>query len=78
AQLQAQGPFDGAVIDMSMPGRGGWETLARLLQVQPGLNAVMMSGFAFSAAEAGFPELNGVQVLDKPFTKEKLYKALFR
>ncbi|MEW2912823.1 response regulator [Leisingera sp. JC11] len=78
AQLQAQGPFDGAVIDMSMPGRSGWETLARLLQVQPGLNAVMMSGFAFSAAEAGFPELDGVQVLDKPFTKEKLYKALFR
>ncbi|MBY6067706.1 response regulator [Leisingera aquaemixtae] len=78
ALLQAQGPFDGAVIDMSMPGRGGWETLARLLDMQPGLNAVMMSGFAFSAAEAGFPELEGVQVLDKPFTREKLYKALFR
>lgn len=78
ALLQAQGPFDGAVIDMSMPGRGGWETLARLLQVQPGLNAVMMSGYAFSAAEAGYPELDGVQVLDKPFTREKLYKALFR
>lgn len=78
AQLQAKGPFDGAVIDMSMPGRGGWETLSRLLQIQPGLNAVMMSGFAFSAAQAGYPELDGVQVLDKPFTKEKLYKALFR
>ncbi|UWQ78603.1 response regulator [Leisingera sp. S132] len=78
ALLQAQGPFDGAVIDMSMPGRGGWETLSRLRQAQPGLNAVMMSGFAFSAAQAGYPELHGVQVLDKPFTKEKLYKALFR
>ncbi|KIC36786.1 hybrid sensor histidine kinase/response regulator [Leisingera sp. ANG-M7] len=78
ALIQTQGPFDGAVIDMSMPGRGGWETLSRLRQLQPGLNAVMMSGFAFSAAQAGYPELDGVQVLDKPFTKEKLYKALFR
>ncbi|MEX0302937.1 MAG: ATP-binding protein [Leisingera sp.] len=76
--LKAKGPFDGAVIDMSMPGRGGWETLSKLRQVQPGLNAVMMSGFAISAAEAGFPELADVQVLDKPFTKEKLYRAVFR
>ncbi len=77
AQLQAEGPFDGAVIDMSMPGRGGWETLAGLRKIQPGLNAVMMSGFAISAVEAGFPDLSEVQVLDKPFTKEKLYKAVF-
>lgn len=75
--LRAKGPFDGAVIDMSMPGRGGWETLAQLRQVQPELKAVMMSGFAISAAEAGFPELADVQVLDKPFTKEKLYRAVF-
>lgn len=76
--LASEGPFDGAVIDMSMPGRGGWETLAGLRAAQPGLNAVMMSGFAISAADAGFPELADVRVLDKPFTKEKLYKALFR
>lgn len=78
ALLDSEGPFDGAVIDLSMPGRGGWETLAGLRAAQPGLNAVMMSGFAISAAEAGFPRLADVQVLDKPFTKEKLYKALFR
>ncbi|WP_411352165.1 ATP-binding protein [Leisingera aquaemixtae] len=78
ALLDAKGPFDGAVIDMSMPGRGGWETLAGLRAAQPGLMAVMMSGFAISAAAAGFPDLADVQVLDKPFTKEKLYKALFR
>ncbi|MFY0308817.1 ATP-binding protein [Leisingera sp. D0M16] len=78
ALLEAEGPFDGAVIDMSMPGRGGWETLAGLRAAQPGLNAVMMSGFAIPAGEAGFPELADVQVLDKPFTREKLYKALFR
>ncbi|WP_264211102.1 ATP-binding protein [Leisingera thetidis] len=77
AQLQANGPFDGAVIDMTMPGRSGWETLSGLLALQPGLNAVMMSGFAISAAAAGFPELADIQVLDKPFTKEKLYKAVF-
>ncbi|WP_027235249.1 ATP-binding protein [Leisingera caerulea] len=78
ALLDSEGPFDGAVIDMSMPGRGGWETLAGLRAAQPCLNAVMMSGCAISAAEAGFPGLADVQVLDKPFTKEKLYKALFR
>ncbi|KIC21567.1 ATP-binding protein [Leisingera sp. ANG-Vp] len=78
AALQGQAPFDGAVIDMSMPGRGGWETLSQLRLLQPGLHAVMMSGFAISAAEAGYPELADVQVLDKPFTKEKLYKAVFR
>lgn len=77
ALLADKGPFDSAVIDMNMPGTGGWETLAQLRQAQPDLNAVMMSGFAISAAEAGFPELADVQVLDKPFTKEKLYRAVF-
>uniref|UniRef100_UPI002B269807 response regulator n=1 Tax=Leisingera sp. TaxID=1879318 RepID=UPI002B269807 len=77
AQLQAAGPLDGAVIDMSMPGRGGWETLAGLRKIQPGLKAVMMSGFAISAVAAGFPDLSEVPVLDKPFTKEKLYRAVF-
>lgn len=71
------GRFDGAVIDMNMPGTGGWETLTQLRQAQPELNAVMMSGYAISAAEAGFPDLADVQVLDKPFTKEKLYRAIF-
>ncbi|WP_417473102.1 response regulator [Leisingera sp.] len=70
------GPFDGAVIDMNMPGRGGWETLSQLRAAQPGLSAVMMSGFAISAADAGFPALADVQVLDKPFTKEHLYQAV--
>lgn len=78
ALLGSRGPFDGAVIDMNMPGRSGWETLAQLRAAQPGLNAVMMSGFAIGAAEAGFPGLADVQVLDKPFTKEKLYRAVFR
>ncbi|AHC99741.1 hybrid sensor histidine kinase/response regulator [Leisingera methylohalidivorans] len=77
ALLQTAGPFDGAVIDMSMPGRGGWETLAGLRKIQPGLKAVMMSGFAISAVAAGFPDLSEVPVLDKPFTKEKLYRAVF-
>lgn len=77
ALLADKGRFDGAVIDMNMPGAGGWETLSQLRQAQPDLNAVMMSGFAISAPEAGFPELADVQVLDKPFTKEKLYRAVF-
>ncbi|WP_420667461.1 hybrid sensor histidine kinase/response regulator [Cribrihabitans neustonicus] len=76
--LRRGAPLSGAVIDMNLPGRCGWETLAALRALQPGLPCVMMSGFAVSAAAAGYPDLSGVEVLAKPFCKEQLYRAVLR
>ncbi|MFW8635387.1 ATP-binding protein [Cribrihabitans pelagius] len=76
--LRRGAPLSGAVIGMNLAGHCGWATLASLRALQPGLACVMMSGFAVSAAAAGYPELSGVEVLDKPFCKEQLYRAVLR
>ena len=60
-----------AVIDMTMPGMSGPETLARLRKEHPGLVAILMSGHLHNDAER-----HGARRLAKPFRARDLLTAV--
>ncbi len=66
------------VTDLTMPNMDGWETIAALRQLQPGLPVVLASGYdeflAMSRDKAEQPQA----FLHKPFSKFELQNALSR
>jgi CheY-like chemotaxis protein len=56
------------LLDLSMSGMNGAETLARLRQRAPVLPVVLMSGFAEDDARRRFAQLGIAAFLQKPFT----------
>src|ERR1700674_4033719 len=61
-----------AVLDVLMPGVSGDAVAERLLQVNPNLPVLLMTGSAEFAAASGLP------VLRKPFPQEELLAAVRR
>jgi len=61
-----------AVLDVLMPGISGDAVAERLLQVDPSLPVLLMTGSAEFAAASGLP------VLRKPFPQEELVAAVRR
>ena len=59
------------VLDVSMPGMDGWETLAALRSLHPELPVLMCSGY--NSVEI---EHEGVPFLPKPFTRRGLHEVL--
>ncbi|RPH42444.1 MAG: response regulator, partial [Desulfobulbaceae bacterium] len=64
------------VIDLSMPGMDGWETLAALRRIQPGIPAILSSGYdelqAMSGDYAEIPQA----FLHKPYDIDNLRNVL--
>ncbi|MEP4196912.1 MAG: response regulator [Aliishimia sp.] len=64
------------VIDVLMPGIDGWETLQRLRNISRDLPALVMSGYSQIEQGSKSDELKLVQVLNKPFSLERLKDSL--
>lgn len=74
--LGQSGPFDCALVDITMPEANGWQVKSELETLQPDLICVMMSGYSISPTDAGFPEMEGTPILNKPFRARELVAAL--
>jgi PAS domain S-box-containing protein len=74
ALLTAGGRFDALVSDHAMPGMNGAELLAAAHLHQPGLSAVIITGFADASYAASLPA--ATPVLHKPFQHFDLIAAL--
>lgn len=70
-------PFDVVMLDLTVPGgMGGLETLERLRRIDPGVKAIVSSGYSDSSAMADF-ERHGFQgVIPKPYVLAE-FKATF-
>ncbi len=66
------------LLDLSMPGMDGVETLVRIRAVRPGTPAVIMSGYAEDEAAARFVGVGLASFLAKPFTPDELLQRLKR
>jgi PAS domain S-box-containing protein len=70
--------FDLVVTDLAMPGLDGYELIARLQALRPELPMVLCSGYLERGQEDQMRQ-NGVkEVLDKPFSRAELARALDR
>jgi PAS domain S-box-containing protein len=71
-----QGSIDCLITDLSMPGMDGWETLAALRKIQPGLPAVLSSGYDEAHAMNGNYAEQPQAFLKKPYMIDDLKNAL--
>ena len=69
-------PFDAVVLDLSMPGMDGIETLRELLEVQPRLQVMILSGRATVKTAAEAVQLGAVDILEKPADIDMLMERI--
>jgi len=69
--------FDAVILDLTVPGAmGGREALNLLLQLDPGVKAVVSSGYANDTTVSDFQSFGFAGVLSKPYTLHEIQKVL--
>jgi PAS domain S-box-containing protein len=76
AILAADGPFDLLITDFAMPGMNGADLITRCCVAQPGLRAVVITGFAEQSFADTLPR--GTEVLRKPVQRRDLIESVHR
>ncbi len=70
-------PFDAVMLDLTVPGgMGGKDTIKKLLEIEPGLKAIVCSGYANDPIMAGYKDFGFREVVTKPFKIKELETAL--
>ena len=74
---EAGKPYDAVIMDLTISGgMGGKETIEKLLEIDPEVRAVVMSGFANDPIMANYKEYGFKGVLVKPYDIRELDKIL--
>jgi len=73
---QAPDAFDAVLLDLTMPGMDGLETLAALHAIRPGLAAVLTSGFDASRVSSRLDTAGRARFLQKPYRADTLVGVL--
>jgi len=69
--------FDIVILDLTVPGAmGGKEAIKQLLQLDPGVNAVVSSGYASDSTISDFTSFGFAGVLSKPYTLHDIEKKV--
>jgi DNA-binding NtrC family response regulator len=64
--LAQERTFDAIVLDMAMPGMNGIETLERLLEINPDLQVILLTGRATLEQAAAAIRTGALDLLEKP------------
>jgi len=67
---------DLVMLDVVMPNMGGREAYERMRALRPGLRALFASGYSEIAIHKSFKLEGGLQLLQKPYTREPLLRAV--
>lgn len=75
--LEAGKPFDGVILDLTIPGgMGGKETMRLLREIDRDVRAIVVSGYAEDPVMTNFRQFGFVCALAKPYTIEQLKEAV--
>jgi len=70
-------PFDAVILDLTIKGgMGGLETIKALLKIDPGVKAVISSGYSNDPVLSSYEEYGFVGAMTKPFTMKEVYQTL--
>jgi CheY-like chemotaxis protein len=74
---EADKPFDIVILDLTIRGgMGGKETIKRLLAIDPGIKAIVSSGYSDDAVVAAYEKYGFKARLTKPYKLENLRDTL--
>jgi CheY-like chemotaxis protein len=75
--MQSGHPFTVAILDLTIAGgRGGEEAIQKLLKIDPGVKAIVSSGYIDDPVIAKFRDHGFSGMVAKPHTIEELRKAV--
>jgi signal transduction histidine kinase/ActR/RegA family two-component response regulator len=70
-------PFDLVLMDLIIPGgMGGTDAVARLREMDPGVRAIVASGYSNDPVLANYQDYGFRGILPKPFTMEQMQREL--
>lgn len=76
-RLASGRPYDVVILDLTVPGGiGGYEAVARLRQIDPGVRAIASSGYSDNPVMARAADLGFAGILPKPYTPSELFAAI--
>jgi signal transduction histidine kinase/CheY-like chemotaxis protein len=71
--------YDIVILDLTVPGGvGGYEAMARLRRIDPGVRAIASSGYSDNPVMARAADLGFAGILPKPYTPSELSDAIAR
>ena len=70
-------PFDVVIIDLTIPGgMGGIETIQRLIELYPGIKAIVSSGYSDDRVMSDYQRYGFAGVLIKPYKVNQLSESI--
>jgi PAS domain S-box-containing protein len=77
AAMKCGNPFNVSILDLTIAGgMGGEESIKKLLKIDPGIKAIVSSGYADDPVIARYREYGFSGIVAKPYTLEELGKAV--
>ncbi|MEA2038708.1 MAG: response regulator, partial [Thermodesulfobacteriota bacterium] len=72
-------PFDAVILDLTVPGgMGGKEAVKKLLEIDPGVKAIVSSGYSSDPVMSDFRRFGFRGVIAKPYDVRQLSEMLYR
>ncbi|MCP3955019.1 MAG: response regulator, partial [Desulfobacterales bacterium] len=77
AAMETGRPYDIVILDLVIQeGLDGKETIARLLEIDPGVRAIVSSGFVNDPTMSSFWENGFIEILPKPYKTNELENVI--